>query len=104
MSKKQKNTATRNQTTEIVKKVKAAFLDEVVRDWLKTPCKEWGGKTVLQMIEDGKGEEIIDAIKSAKESVTNSPRQKQKQNDDSRGGKTKESIEQETTLNRVENS
>ena len=65
MIKKHKNIKNKpdNQQNEIIKKVKSLLLDAIVRDWLSTPCKELSGKTPLQLIKNGEGQKILDAIK-----------------------------------------
>ena len=52
-------------TNEIVKKVKSLMLESIVREWLNSPCKEWGGKTPLGMIKKGEGQKILDALRDA---------------------------------------
>jgi heterodisulfide reductase subunit C len=72
MSKKQKNKANGiDNTAEIIKKVKSVFLETVVREWLNTPMKEWGNKTVLELIKSGKGQEILDTLKKAEQELKN---------------------------------
>lgn len=63
--KRQSNSSQTDPTNEIVKKVKSLMLETIVREWLNSPCKEWGGKTPLGMIKKGEGQKILDALTSA---------------------------------------
>lgn len=84
MARKKKPNTNTDPTNEIVKKVKQLLLETIVRDWLNTPVKEWGGKSPLQMIKKGEGQKILDALKSADEEL------KKERNDSPRESKTTE--------------
>ena len=86
MARKKKNESETVSTEEIVKKVKTAFLDTVVREWLNTPESEWKGLTPLQMIKKGEGQKILDAIKKAEEETKNERNPKKENKDVNRDG------------------
>ena len=94
-------------TNEIVKKVKSLMLEAIVREWLNSPCKEWGGKTPLQMIKKGEGQKILDAIKVSEEELKKERNpKKEEQNDIGRSqiieGIVEESVrEEDHILSRV---
>ncbi len=72
MAKKQKtNRQEPNQTGEIVKKVKSAFLEAIVKEWLNTPDRVFDGKTPLQVIRDGDGYKIIEILNQLKSNNDN---------------------------------
>lgn len=58
-----------NDTKDIVVEVKTALVDTIVREWLKTPIKEWGNRTPLQIIKAGDGSKLLDAIKNASKPI-----------------------------------
>jgi len=69
MARKKKQNNSADPTNEIVKQVKQVLLETIVREWLNSPCKEWGGKTPLAMIKKGEGQKILDALKEADEEL-----------------------------------
>lgn len=69
MARKKKQNNSADPTNEIVKQVKQVLLETIVREWLNSPCKEWGGKTPLSMIKMGEGQKIFDALKEADEEL-----------------------------------
>lgn len=78
MPKKQKSKNTEaDQIAQIVKKIKSSFVEIIIREWLNSPCRSWGNKTVLQMVKAGKGQEILDAIKKSEEEMKEEREQKE---------------------------
>ena len=66
MDKKRKTKKSGNdEIVEMVKKVKSAFFETVVSEWLYSPEDLWGGKTPIEMIKNGEGQKVLDAIDQA---------------------------------------
>lgn len=74
---------------EVVKKVKSAFMDALVREWLNNPSPDLGGKSPIQIIKDGDGQRIIESIKLAEEQLKHE-----------RNTNIEESVGKETVSNR----
>jgi hypothetical protein len=93
------------QTGDIIKKVKSAFMETLVREWLNTREPQWDMKTPLQMIKAGRGQEILDAIKLADEDLKKEKQQPKKEEendgpyDDNRS--TEESVESTTVISNL---
>jgi hypothetical protein len=102
---RKQNTPQRNNSTdpteEIVKKVKSLLLETIVREWLNAPCKEWGGKSPLQMIKKGEGQQILDSLKLAEEElkIERNPKKETKNGTDNRS--IEESVSEEGSTHPV---
>ena len=82
-------------TNEIVKKIKSLMLDSIVREWLNSPCKEWGGKTPLGMIKRGEGQKILDALTLAEAELKEERNLKKETNDIGISQNSEDSVSEE---------
>jgi hypothetical protein len=54
-----------DQVKDMVQKIKSTCVEAIVRQWLNTPLKEFDNKSPLQMVANGDGQKVLDAIKQA---------------------------------------
>ena len=87
------------QTGDIIKKVKSALMETIVREWLNTREPQWDMKTPLQMIKAGRGQEILDAISLADTDLKKERQPKKENNGPNTDNRSiEESIEPASTI------